>query len=190
MSNFILTVLLVIIVVIVFVILIYNSIISSKNKVEENKSTISVYLQKRYDLIPNLVEIIKKYMEYEKGLLREITELRTNLVSNSWDFSKDRFSKENQLSNALKTIFAVWENYPDLKANQSFVNLQKEWADIEDNIAAARRSYNAAIKVLNDKKLMIPYNFFASRMNIPEYPYFEAEDKAKEKIDINKLFNK
>ena len=169
---------------------IYNSIISAKNKVEETKSTIDVFLQNRYDLIPNLVEVVKKYAEHEKWLLEEVTRLRSELIKQTWEFTKDRFEKENQLTNTLKSIFAVWENYPDLKASKNFIALQNQWTEIEDNIAASRRTYNAAVKNLNDKKQMIPYSLIASWMNLPQYDYFEADEWAKERLDAKKLFDK
>ena len=105
---------------------IYNSIISTKNRVEEAKSNIDVFLQNRYDLIPNLVETVKQYMAHERWVLEEITKLRSNLLKESWNFTKERFEKENQLSQTLKSIFALAENYPDLKANQNFIQLQNQ----------------------------------------------------------------
>ena len=178
----------VVLVVLIYVFL-YNSIISAKNRIEEAKSSIDVFLQNRYDLIPNLVEVVKKYMEHEKNTLTKLTELRTELVKMSWQTTKDRFDKENMLSSALKSIFAVAENYPDLKASQNFIALQNQWAEIEDNIAASRRTYNAALKDLNDKKQMIPYNLIAWGMNLPDYDYFEADEKAKEALNAKELFN-
>ena len=100
-------------------------------------------------------------MEHERNLLEKITQLRSELVKQTGQFTKDRFEKENMLSDTLKFIFAVAENYPDLKANQNFIALQNQWAEIEDNIAAARRTYNMAVKNLRDKTQMIPYNFIA-----------------------------
>jgi LemA protein len=169
---------------------IYNGIISSKNKVEESKSSIDVFLQNRYDLIPNLVETVKQYMQHEKGVLEELTRLRTEALKESWTFTNDRFEKENQITQALKSIFAVAENYPDLKANQNFIALQNQWSEIEDNIAAARRTYNAAVKDLNDKKQMIPYSIVAGSMNLPDYAYFQADENAKQSLDAKDLFSK
>ena len=188
--NIISILILLIIAIVIIYIIIYNSIISSKNKVEETKSSIDVFFQNRYDLIPNLVETIKQYMKYEKWVLNELTQLRTSLLNEKWEFTKDRFEKENQVSSALKSIFAVSENYPDLKANQNFIQLQNQWAEIEDNIAAARRTYNAAAKDLNDKKQMIPYNLVAWNMNLPNYDYFEASEEAKKPLNAKELFNK
>jgi len=117
---------LIILIIVIIFISIYNSIVSAKNKVEEAKSTIDVYLQNRYDLIPNLVEVVKKYMEHERELLEKVTQLRSELIKQSWKFTKDRFEKENMLSDTIKSIFAVAENYPNLKANENFIALQNQ----------------------------------------------------------------
>ncbi len=183
-----LPVLLIIVVLIVIAIFTYNAVVSAKNKVEEAKSSIEVYLQNRYDLIPNLVETVKKYMEHEKGVLEEVTKLRSDLVKMSGQLSKERLEKENMLSQTLKSIFAVAENYPDLKANQTFIQLQNQWAEIEDRIAAARRTYNAALKRLRDMQQMIPYSLFAKFVQIPDYEYFEATEEAKKSLDAKQLF--
>ena len=176
------------VVLVVIAIFAYNAVVSAKNKVEEAKSSIEVYLQNRYDLIPNLVETVKKYMEHERWVLEEVTKLRTDLVKMSGQLSKERVEKENMLSQALKSIFAVAENYPDLKANQNFIQLQNQWSEIEDRIAAARRTYNAALKRLRDMQQMIPYSFFAKMIKIPEYEYFEATEEAKKPLDAKELF--
>jgi len=172
----------------IFFMFVYNTIISTKNRVEETKSTIDVYLQNRYDLIPNLVEVVKKYAEHEKWLLEEVTKLRSELVKQTWEFTEDRFKKENMLTWALKSIFAVSENYPDLKANQNFIALQNQWTEIEDNIAAARRTYNSAVKDLRDKKQMIPYNIIANMIKLPDYDYFKADSEAKVRLNAKELF--
>jgi len=179
----------VVIVLVLIFFAIYNSIISTKNKVEETKSSIGVFLQNRYDLIPNLVEVVKAYMKHEKNLLTELTELRTSLMKEWENLSENRIEKENQMSSALKSIFAVAENYPDLKASQNFIALQNQWDEIEDNIAAARRTYNAAIKVLNDKKQMIPSSWVASFMVIPNYEYFKEDENAKKSLNAKEMFN-
>ena len=188
MSLPVIIVLVLVVLVVIYVVL-YNSIIASKNRVEEAKSSIDVFLQNRYDLIPNLVETVKKYMKHEKWVLTEVTKLRSSLMKESWKFTKERFEKENQISQALKSIFAVAENYPDLKANQNFIQLQNQWTEIEDNIAASRRAYNASVKDLNNKKQMIPYSLIAWNMNLPNYDYFEADTEAKKSLNAKELFN-
>jgi len=126
MSSISIIIILSIFVVFIAIIAIYNSIISLKNRVEETKSSIDTFLQNRYDLIPNLVETVKQYMQHERWVLEEVTKLRSSLINQKWNFSEERFEKENQVSSALKSIFAVAENYPDLKANQNFIQLQNQ----------------------------------------------------------------
>lgn len=106
------------------------------------------------------------------------------------EMTKEKLAGENALSGTLKSIFALGENYPDLKANENFINLQNEWTNIEENLQAARRAYNAAVKFLNNKKEMFPSNLIASMMTFKEYPLFEAEEEAKETLDAKDLFAK
>ena len=179
-----------VLVIIGILIYLYNSIIASKNNLEEAKSSIETFLQQRYDLIPNLVEVVKQYMKHEREVLQKVTELRSSLLNQKGDFSKQRLENENMLTSALKSIFAISENYPDLKANNNFIALQNQWAEIEDNISAARRAYNAALKDLNNKKQMFPYNIIASFIPLPEdYSYFEAAPQAHKNISAKELFN-
>jgi len=168
----------------IFTIVAYNTIISAKNQVEQAKSSIEVYLQKRYDLIPNLVKIVQQYVQYEKQTLQQLTQLRTELLKLKDDFSSQRIQKESQIDQALKTIFAVAENYPDLKASQNFLELQKQWQQIESNLAAARRAYNSALKRLKDLTQMRPYSLIAKLINIPDYAFFEATPEAHSPVKI------
>lgn len=181
--------LIIIVVLIVLFVLVYNSIIWVKNSVEESFSAIDTVFQNRYDLIPNLVEVVKKYAEHEKNILEELTKIRSNMMS-SEKLTKEKLEKENALSWTLKSIFALAENYPDLKANQNFIQLQNQWTEIEDRMQAARRSYNSAVKSLNDKKQMFPSNIIASIMNLNNYPMFEANKEAKNELNAKELFSK
>ncbi|MBS9784257.1 LemA family protein [Candidatus Gracilibacteria bacterium] len=170
-------------------IVVYNIIISAKNSVEESASAIETVFQNRHDLIPNLVEVVKKYSEHEKSLLENITKLRSSAMSGQ-EITPEKLSNENQISGTLKSIFALGENYPDLKANENFINLQNEWSNIEDNMQAARRAYNAAVKLLNNKKQMFPSNIVAGMMTLKDYPLFEADKEAKNSLDAKNLFAK
>ena len=143
----------------------YNTIISAINSAKETKSTIDVMLKNRFDLLPNLVAVVKWYTKHEAEVLEKITSLRT--------WSND-MQLDGQLGGAIRNIFAVAENYPDLKANQNFLTLQIQIAAIEDKLQAARRTYNAAVKYLLDKKMMFPSNIIANSIDIPEFPMFEA----------------
>ncbi|MCP4524261.1 MAG: LemA family protein [Candidatus Gracilibacteria bacterium] len=165
----------------------YNSIILSKNKVNESRSNIDTMYQNRYDLIPNLIHVVKEYTNHEKGLLKEITEIRSSILSNQKK-SKDNTKNENQLSETFKSIFAISENYPELKSNENFIQLQKSWFEIEDNIQAARRSYNSAVNILNNKKETFPIMLVAASMTIEDFQLYECSENAKVKINAKELF--
>jgi LemA protein len=121
-------------ILLVYLIITYNSIIHTKNTTEESLSAIDTVLQNRYNLIPNLVELVKQYMAHEANLINKVSEMRAALVSNSDKGSADRFSKENELQASMKSIFAIAENYPDLKASNNFLELQTQWSEIEDRL--------------------------------------------------------
>lgn len=169
----------------------YNSIIGARNNVDESFSTIDTVLQNRYNLIPNLVEVVKQYASHETSIFKDVSKMRSELVkSGQKNASKSRFKKENMLQSGLQSIFAVAENYPDLKANTNFLNLQSEWSEIENRLQAARRAYNSAVKILRNKKQMFPSSIVASMMNLKTYDMFEASKKAKvEKMSAKSMFN-
>ncbi len=112
----------------------YNSIINTKNTANEAFSAIDTVLQNRYNLIPNLVELVKQYMAHEAGLINKVSEMRAQLLSNTNKASKERFAEENELQAGMKSIFAIAENYPDLKASSNFLELQTQWSEIEDRL--------------------------------------------------------
>jgi len=170
-------VLIVIIVLIVFIQ--YNSITKLKMKVKQSKSGIDVYLQQRFDLIPNLVQVVKGYMNYEKETLENIIELRTK-----YNETKDLKISET-LNNQLNNIIAVAENYPELKASEQFLNLQKNLSKIESQLQAARRIYNNDVTKYNTKISIIPFNIIAKIFGFKEEYLFEiSEENAKNNIDI------
>ncbi len=167
----------------------YNSIINTKNTANEAFSAIDTVLQNRYNLIPNLVELVKQYMAHEAGLINKVSEMRAQLLSNTNKASKERFAEENELQAGMKSIFAIAENYPDLKASNNFLELQTQWSEIEDRLQWARRGYNSAVKLLNNSKEMFPSNIIAKMMNLPELTMFEADESAKvEKMDAKAMF--
>lgn len=171
----------------IYFVYLYNSVIRAKNSVKEASGAIEAMFQNRYDLIPNLVEVVKKYAEHEKSTFAEVTELRKTLM-NAHDFDASRLQGEAKLGMGLNSLFAVAENYPNLKADSSFVNLQNEWSEIENSIQAARRAYNAAVKILIDLKETFPSNVVAGMMTIPEYAMFEAAAEAKAAPNAKELF--
>jgi LemA protein len=173
----------------IYFVMTYNSIIGTKNTATEAFSAIDTVLQNRYNLIPNLVELVKQYMSHEASLINKVSEMRAQLISSTDKNSADRFSKENDLQSGMKSIFAIAENYPDLKASSNFLELQTQWSEIEDRLQGARRGYNAAVKQLNNNKEMFPSNIVAGMMTLPVYTMFEADEGAKaEKMDAKAMF--
>jgi LemA protein len=173
----------------IYIVITYNSIIQIKNKVKESFSSIDTVLQNRYNLIPNLIEVVKQYATHETSLLNNVSEMRSKLLSNTDKGSVERFNQENQLQAGIKSIFAIAESYPDLKASNNYLELQTQWSEIEDRLQAARRAYNSSVKLLNDKKEMFPSNIVASMMTIENFAMFQAEEGAKvEKMDAKELF--
>ena len=154
----------------------YNGFVKGKNAIEEAFSTMDVYLKKRFDLIPNLVETVKGYATHEKETLEKTIAMR-NAAGNARDFN-ERVQSESALSGAVRNLFAIAENYPDLKANQNFLNLQTQLRACEDDIANSRKYYNAVVKQFNDKVLMFPSSIVARMFNFVKQPMFEVADTA------------
>ena len=180
-------VLIIVIVIIVALISIYNGLVQSRNKVKNAWSQIDVQLQRRFDLIPNLVESVKGYMAHEQSTLTKVTELRTAWANASTVPEKAKL--DNELSETLKTIMAVSENYPDLKANQNFSELQEELRNTENKISYARQFYNDSVTMYNTKLQVIPTNIIAGMFNFTEEPLFKVDsDEARQnvKVDFNK----
>ncbi len=169
-------------IVIVWLIAIYNSLITWRNRVKESWSDIDVQLKRRYDLIPNLVETVKGYANFEKNVLEEVTKARTAAMSATGMI--DKAEKENILSNTLKSLFAVSENYPDLKASQNFLQLQDELSDTENKIQAARRFYNGNARDFNTKLQVFPSNLIAGLMGFKAAEFFEANEEEKENVKV------
>ncbi|HEY6736163.1 MAG TPA: LemA family protein [Candidatus Saccharimonadia bacterium] len=171
-----LIVVIVLVVLAVVAIAIYNGLVQAKVRVDEAWSDISVQLKRRYDLIPNLVNTVKGYAEHEKGVFEQVTEARSAAMSAT--APADKAQAENQLAGALKSLFAVAEAYPDLKANQGFQQLQGELVDTEDKIQAARRFYNGSVRDFNIKLQVFPTNLFASMLGFKARDFFEVENQA------------
>ena len=175
-----LTILLIIIAIIViigiFVWATYNGLVTLKVRVDEAWSDITVQLKRRADLIPNLVNTVKGYATHESGVFTAVTEARANVVNAQG--VQQTAAAENQLQGALKSLFAVSEAYPDLKANQNFIQLQDELVDTEDKIQASRRFYNGGVRDLNTKIQIFPNNIFAGMLGFTKREFFEVEDAA------------
>jgi LemA protein len=166
---------LVLIVVAVFWVMgMYNGLVGSRNEVKNSWSQIEVQLKRRHDLIPNLVETVKGYMGHERGTLEAVTKARQQAVEVTGSV-EDRAKVENALSQTLRSLFAVAEAYPDLKANQNFLALQEEIASTENKIGFARQYYNDAVLRLNNRIQMFPSNIIAGMFNFQQEKFFEAE---------------
>jgi LemA protein len=177
------TVLIIVLVVVVLgIVAIYNGLIRLKNRTDEAWSDIDVQLKRRYDLIPNLVNAVKGYAAHEKELFEKVTEARTAAMGAQTTSQKEQ--AENVLSGTLKSLFAVAENYPDLKANQNFLELQRELTDTEDKIQAARRFYNTNVRDLNTKIETFPSNIIAGMLNFAKRDFFAAEEGEKENVNV------
>ena len=178
----------VIVFLVIYVIGMYNGLVKLKNRVEEAWSDIDVQLKRRYDLIPNLIETVKGYAKHESGTFEKVTKARTMAMQaqESGD-AKAQGEAENMLSGTLKSIFALSENYPDLKANQNFIELQNELSDTENKIQASRRFYNGNVKDFNTKLEMFPTNMIAKQLGFKGRDFFEIED-AKEKENVKVSF--
>lgn len=158
--------------VILWVIFTYNSFVRLKNRMKEAWSDIDVQLKRRHDLIPNLIESVKGYMAHERGVLENVTKARTAIMSAK--SQHDVQEAENMLTGALKTLFAVSENYPDLKASANFVELQREIRDTEDKVMASRRFHNNTVMSLNTKIESFPANFIAKIFGFKQAELFEV----------------
>lgn len=154
----------------------YNSLVTLKNRVEEAWSDITVQLKRRTDLIPNLVNSVKGYATHEKEVFEKVTEARSAIMDAKG--VADTAKAENMLEGALKSLFAVAEAYPDLKANQNFLQLQQELVDTEDKIQASRRFYNGGVRDLNTKIQTFPVNIVAGMFGFQAKEFFEVEDRA------------
>lgn len=163
-------------VVVLFVIGTYNKLVSLRNRVEEAWSDITVQLKRRTDLIPNLVNSVKGYAKHEKEVFEKVTEARAAIMDAKG--VKDTAEAENMLEGALKSLFAVAEAYPDLKANQNFLQLQQELVDTEDKIQASRRFYNGGVRDFNTKIQTFPSNIVAGMFSFQVREFFEVEDRA------------
>ncbi len=157
----------------------YNKFVKGRNSVEESFSTMDVYLKKRYDLIPNLVETVKGYAKHEKETLSAVIEAR-NMAANSVT-TEDKIKNENILNGTLKSLFAVAENYPTLQANKNFIALMEELRSIEVDIADARKNYNARVKTFNTSVETFPGVLFAKLYKAKKFEFYVVEDEKERK---------
>ncbi|MBS3127405.1 LemA family protein [Candidatus Woesearchaeota archaeon] len=165
-----------------FIVYIYNSLIRLRMRVNNAWSQIDVQLKRRYDLIPNLVEAVKGYMKHEKGVLENVTKMRASLVTGSM---QEKAKASNQITEALKSIFAVAENYPQLKANENFKHLQEELSGTESKIAYSRQFYNDSVMQYNEGLQVFPKNLFARLFGFTAKEFFETKGKERENVKVS-----
>ena len=172
----------VLVVLAVLVLFTYNNLIQLRNKVKEAFSTMDVYLKKRYDLIPSLVDIVKGYAQHETDTLQEVTKMRVNAQKGDLNTAID---SEVKIGDALKSIFLVVEKYPDLKANTNFLDLQERLSKMEEEIAFSRRYYNGSVREYNNKCQMFPFNLIAGMFGFKSMPMYQVDsDKERQVVDV------
>ncbi len=168
--------------VLLYVFTVYNSFVKLNNKLKEAFSTMDVYLKKRWDLIPNIVETVKGYAAHEKDTLKEVIELRNNTYDKMSD--DEKIKANEQLSDQISKIIALAESYPDLKANENFRDLSNQLAKVEEDIANARKYYNGVVRMFNDKVEMFPSNIIANLFGYRSKSMFEAVANERENVKV------
>ena len=168
-----------VLVIIIVIAVIYNSLIRKKNAIDNAYFSMDVMLKKRYDLIPQLVETVRGYMNHEKGLLAQLTALRQKVLTTSLE-TNDKVELDNQIKTALQTIFVNFENYPQLKASENFLKLQGAINETEEQLAASRRFYNAAVNDYHNGIEMFPSSIMASWMGLKHKTFFQIPDTDKD----------
>ncbi|MGI6153158.1 MAG: LemA family protein [Christensenellaceae bacterium] len=176
----------VVVIIIIWYITAYNNFIKMKNNIEEAFATIDVYLKRRFDMIPNLVETVKGYAAHESKTLEQVTAARNAVASSQT--TQERLDNENILSGTLRSLFAVSEAYPDLKANTNFLDLQRQINQVELDLANARKFYNANVKQFNTKLQTVPTNLIARKFNFEKQPMFEVSNE-QERENVNVSFS-
>lgn len=179
----------IIVLVLIFGIGFYNSLIRKRNQVTNAFSAIDVMLKKRYDLLPNLVEVVKQYTSYEEGVLTKIIGLRAQAGSAQLT-NQEKLDLDKQIGKAVSGMMVTVENYPDLKANQNFLNLQTTWTESEEQIAAARRNYNASVTDYNNAIMMFPGSIFAGMLSYQPVSVIENTVEERQNVSAKDLFNK
>ena len=168
--------------------LLYNGLVSKKNQVDNVEASVDTLLKKRSDLIPNLVASVQGYMVHERELLNELTALRSRAPAGG--SIAERAQADREISQTLGRVMAVAESYPDLKASQNFLQLQASLNEVEEQISAARRAYNAAVTALNNALEMIPTNFIGRQMGLQRRSVFEATDVERRSVDVGQLLRR
>ena len=172
------------VVLLVLVLFTYNNLIQLRNKVKEAFSTMDVYLKKRYDLIPSLVDIVKGYAKHETDTLQEVTKMRVNAQKSNLNAA---INNEMKIGDALQSLLVIVEKYPDLKANTNFLDLQERLSKMEEEIAFSRRYYNGCVREFNDRCQMFPFNLIAGVFGFKALPMYQVESEQERKVVDVKL---
>lgn len=172
----------IIVLIVVYALTLYNSFVKLNNKVKEAFSTMDVYLKKRWDLIPNIVETVKGYAEHEKNTLKEVVELRNSAYDKMSD--EEKIKTNEKLSSGISEIMALAEAYPDLKANENFKDLSNQLTKVEDEIANSRKYYNGVVRIYNNKVEMFPSNVFAGLFGYKSKAMFEVSSNERENVRV------
>lgn len=169
---------------------VYVSLIQKKNKVKESMGGIDVQLKKRYDLIPNILTIANKFMEHERGLISDITALRTKAagLKSDTDTISQKIKLDNEIATKMGQLMVNVENYPQLKSDQTMIQAMQTYSEVEEHIAAARRFYNSAVNELNNAVEIFPSSVIAASLGIKTCPYFEAEEAARKSVNASEFF--
>lgn len=183
--NISLIIIIILAIIVIYFLLTFNSLIRSNNKVKEAFSTMDVYLKKRWDLIPNIVEAVKGYATHEKQTLEEVTNFRSQVSSYDNLSSEEKLKTNEQVTTMISRVMVLAEAYPNLKANENFLQLQKNLTAIEDEIAQSRKYYNGTVRIYNNKVEMIPSNIVAKIIGYKSKPMFEASEEEKENVEVD-----
>lgn len=175
-------------VVIVLLILLYNSLVRKKNQVATAFSTIDVVLKKRFDLIPNLIKMVQRYMQHEADVLTGITAMRAKAVAGQMSVG-EAVDLDRKATQVIGRIMVAAENYPDLKASRNFADLQASLNEVEEQISAARRAYNASVLEYNNALEMFPSNIMAGLMHYQKKVFFEIAGRERSNVDVGSLFD-
>jgi LemA protein len=187
MNTTLIVVIAIVLIVLLILVAIFNNLTGKKNQVIYAFGSVDVQLKNRYDLIPNLVATVQQYATHEKDLLTKITELRSQALKHDLD-AEDRVSLDNQITSALSGLMVSVENYPDLKASQNFIDLQRALNEVESQIAAARRAYNGAVTDYNNAIEMFPGNLLAGMMLLKTRQVFLASENERQNVNVKDLF--
>ena len=172
----------IVVIILLYVLATYNGLVKLRNRVNEAFSTMDVYLKKRWDLIPNIVETVKGYAKHEKETLEEVIGIRNTPYDKM--SNEDKVELNNKLSQGINKLIAISEAYPDLKANQNFIDLSNQLSKVEEDIANSRKFYNATVRTLNDKIQIFPNNIISGIMGFKVQTMFEADESERENVNV------